>query len=322
MTIPYARALVEKIPPVAVRLRRDVGSLLPLSWSHAVLHQATRQKDKDRLASSPTWTTMPWSGSWLPMSWPRVSAPRCPETVRETVDAVAAIATPAGIELRSLADRLNLDKSNVSRRARASGGRRRPQPGRQEGQARTMGHRRPVPDSGLLPDPANSATPNSALTRTVAVLRLVPTERSECDVAGRWTDCANFKLPSLLQWLRAGRRGGGVTATKSEMPSDYERRAIELLEYWETHVDSSSPGALRRLVAIGYRRIQAVQYGGQLDPSRRRWIRVLSFWMVWARPWATSRWPIARAAARRGPAGIPESVRPEAWTFRSFRPSS
>ena len=31
------------------------------------------------------------------------------------------------------------------------------------------------------------------------------------------------------------------------------------------------------------------QYVGQLDPSRRRWIRVSSFLMVCARPWATSR---------------------------------
>jgi hypothetical protein len=55
----------------------------------------------------------------------------------------------------------------------------------------------------------------------------------------------------------------------------------------------------------------ADQYVGQPDPSRPRWIRVASFWMVWARPWATSRRPIARAAARPGPSGIPESARPE-----------
>ena len=45
MTIPCARELVKKIPPVAVRLRRDVGSLLALIRSHAVLHQANRGRD-------------------------------------------------------------------------------------------------------------------------------------------------------------------------------------------------------------------------------------------------------------------------------------
>jgi hypothetical protein len=46
------------------------------------------------------------------------------ETVRQTVEAVAAIATPDGVELSPIADKLNLDKSNVSRRLRqaADGG--------------------------------------------------------------------------------------------------------------------------------------------------------------------------------------------------------
>ena len=38
------------------------------------------------------------------------------ETVRETVEAVAEIAPEEGVQLRPLAEKLNLDKSNVSRR--------------------------------------------------------------------------------------------------------------------------------------------------------------------------------------------------------------
>ena len=81
------------------------------------------------------------------------------ETVRETVEAVAAIASPNGIELRPLADRLKLDKSNVSRRLRqaADGGYlrnledKRGKPGRW-----VIGD--PLPEAAdLLPDP--SATP-------------------------------------------------------------------------------------------------------------------------------------------------------------------
>jgi hypothetical protein len=38
VTIPYAKALAKLIPPAAVRLRRDFGSLLALIRSHALLH--------------------------------------------------------------------------------------------------------------------------------------------------------------------------------------------------------------------------------------------------------------------------------------------
>ncbi|MGH8606183.1 MAG: hypothetical protein ACREX9_01805 [Gammaproteobacteria bacterium] len=47
VTIPYATVLAGLIPPVAVRLRRDFSALLALVRTHAILHQATRNKDKD-----------------------------------------------------------------------------------------------------------------------------------------------------------------------------------------------------------------------------------------------------------------------------------
>src|SRR5215211_4086403 len=45
-TIPYAKTLADLVPPVAVRLRRDFRAVLQLIKSHAVLHQATREKDE------------------------------------------------------------------------------------------------------------------------------------------------------------------------------------------------------------------------------------------------------------------------------------
>jgi len=45
VVIPYASLLAEKIPPVAVRLRRDFEGLLNLIKAHAILHQASRQLD-------------------------------------------------------------------------------------------------------------------------------------------------------------------------------------------------------------------------------------------------------------------------------------
>jgi hypothetical protein len=45
VTIPYATQLAELIPPVAVRLRRDFTMVLNLIRAHALLHQATRERD-------------------------------------------------------------------------------------------------------------------------------------------------------------------------------------------------------------------------------------------------------------------------------------
>ncbi len=47
VVIPYAVKLAEKIPAVAVRLRRDFSQILSLISSHALLHQANRQKDEN-----------------------------------------------------------------------------------------------------------------------------------------------------------------------------------------------------------------------------------------------------------------------------------
>ncbi len=43
--IPFAPQIVEKIPPLMVRFRRDVGSLFTFIKASALLHQAQRQKD-------------------------------------------------------------------------------------------------------------------------------------------------------------------------------------------------------------------------------------------------------------------------------------
>jgi hypothetical protein len=45
VVIPYAAALAEMVPPVAIRLRRDFKAILTLIRAHALLHQARRRKD-------------------------------------------------------------------------------------------------------------------------------------------------------------------------------------------------------------------------------------------------------------------------------------
>ena len=47
VTILYARDLARAVPPVAVRLRRDFKAILSLIKAHAILHQLTRERDRD-----------------------------------------------------------------------------------------------------------------------------------------------------------------------------------------------------------------------------------------------------------------------------------
>jgi hypothetical protein len=48
VVVPYADALAELIPPVAVRLRRDFKAVLSLIQAHALLHMASRKTDSER----------------------------------------------------------------------------------------------------------------------------------------------------------------------------------------------------------------------------------------------------------------------------------
>jgi hypothetical protein len=47
VAIPFATAVAELIPPVAVRLRRDVRTVFNLIAAHALLHQASRESDAE-----------------------------------------------------------------------------------------------------------------------------------------------------------------------------------------------------------------------------------------------------------------------------------
>ena len=113
MTIPCARELVKKIPPVAVRLRRDVGSLLALIRSHAVLHQANRGRDDHGRIIADLDDYAVVRGLVADIMAEGVGT-TVQKTVREIVDAVAVIAPKEGVQLKPLADKLNLDKSNAA----------------------------------------------------------------------------------------------------------------------------------------------------------------------------------------------------------------
>jgi Domain of unknown function (DUF3854) len=126
VTIPYAGKLAELVPPVAVRLRRDFGTLLALIRAHAILHQQTRQRDDDGriVASLDDYAVVRELVSDIMAAGVDATVST---TVRETVEAVAALvpddkADPA--TALQVANKLGLDKSAARRRllAAADGG--------------------------------------------------------------------------------------------------------------------------------------------------------------------------------------------------------
>lgn len=164
VTIPYARQLALRVAPVAVRLRRDFGSLLALIRAHAVLHQNSRARDPVGciIATLDDYAVV---RDLVADTIAEGVGTTVSNTVRDTVTAVAVLARPQGVMARDVAEKLQLDKSNVSRRLRmaADGGYlrnledKRGKPGRWVIDD-------PLPGSAdLLPDPTQLATTDTTL---------------------------------------------------------------------------------------------------------------------------------------------------------------
>jgi hypothetical protein len=121
VTIPYARELAAKIPPLAVRLRRDFGALLNLIKAHALLHQANRERDREGriIATIADYAMVRELVADLVSEG--IEATVAP-TVRETVATVGRLYDEAdnAATLRGIAEELELDKSTASRRIRSA----------------------------------------------------------------------------------------------------------------------------------------------------------------------------------------------------------
>lgn len=119
--VPFAHALAELIPPVAVRLRRDFGMLLFLIRAHALLHQATRKQDLEGriVATLDDYATVrDLVGDLLTDGLETTVSP----AIRETVESVTVllIDREVGVSLAMLARRLKIDRSAASRRVRVA----------------------------------------------------------------------------------------------------------------------------------------------------------------------------------------------------------
>jgi hypothetical protein len=121
VTVRYAAVLAGLIPPVAVRLRRDFGPILNLIRSHAVLHQANRERDEEGriVAALEDYAIVRELVADLVSEGIEATVPA---TVRETVETVASLRdeTEKDVTIAALAEELKLDKSAAWRRVRSA----------------------------------------------------------------------------------------------------------------------------------------------------------------------------------------------------------
>ena len=122
VNIPYAEDLAELIPPVAVRLRRDFGAVLNLIRAHAVLHQASREREADGqiIASLDDYQAVRELVADLVSEGIDATVSK---TVREVVAAVSRLREDSEgepISIAEVAKELDLDKSAASRRVRSA----------------------------------------------------------------------------------------------------------------------------------------------------------------------------------------------------------
>ena len=115
VTIPFATKLAELVPPIAVKLRRDFGAVLALVRTHAILHQATRDRD----AAGRIVATIDDYEAVRDLIGHVISSgigATVSATTRETVTAVGGLAPEDGLAATTLANYLKLDKSAARRR--------------------------------------------------------------------------------------------------------------------------------------------------------------------------------------------------------------
>ena len=117
VTVPFAHDLAALADPRAVRLRRDFGAVLALIRAHAILHQATRDRD----ARGRIIATLADYAAVYDLVIDTVSQgvqATVSSSLRETVNAVAELEKSTGlpVSVTQLAERLEIDKAAASRR--------------------------------------------------------------------------------------------------------------------------------------------------------------------------------------------------------------
>jgi len=195
VTIPYAQVLARLVPPVAVRLRRDFGSLLALIRAHAVLHQETRDADADGRIIATIEDYAVVRGLVGDVIAQGVGT-TVPEAVRETVAAVDALATTNGVTVRAVAEKLGLDKSNASRRLRVAA---------DGGYVRNLEDKRGKPARWVLGDPLPDDSTAQLLPDATQLATAVATPDQECCAVAAESEGDNQRAdPPVTHWCDCG----------------------------------------------------------------------------------------------------------------------
>jgi hypothetical protein len=121
VVIPYADELAILADSRAVRLRRDFGAVLNLICAHAILQQASRERDSHgRIVATPPDYAAVYA-LVIDVIAQGVQA-TVSATIRETVAAVKELDTPVdpGINITAVAKALGMDRSAASRRVRVA----------------------------------------------------------------------------------------------------------------------------------------------------------------------------------------------------------
>jgi len=127
VVVPFASQLVQEVPSVAVRQRRDFGQLITLIKAHALLHRKSRGRDG---AGCVVATLEDYAIVYELVAdlFGESAGTEVSGTVRETVEAVAALLKEkpavmgerATVTVMEVSKQLGLDKSATSRRVRAA----------------------------------------------------------------------------------------------------------------------------------------------------------------------------------------------------------
>jgi hypothetical protein len=125
VSIPYAGVLAERMGDVAVRLRRDFSVVLSLIKAHAILHQATRERDANGsiVATLADYSRVRGLVSGLIAEGVEATVPK---SIRETVEAVESVIACGDEDHatnKAVSEELGIDKAAASRRVRTAIGR-------------------------------------------------------------------------------------------------------------------------------------------------------------------------------------------------------
>jgi hypothetical protein len=119
VAIPFAEDLAERIPPLAVRLRHDFSGVLGLIRAHALLHQASRERDQRGRIVADLEDYAVVRDLVVDLVSEGVQATVTRE-VREAVAAVEKLDREHGASRQEIAGKLRLDPSAAGRRLQSA----------------------------------------------------------------------------------------------------------------------------------------------------------------------------------------------------------